>query len=147
MQGITVRRLEPEDRAQVVAIIVEGLTDRWGTYSATMNPDLERFPESFNDSVILVASNATGPVGVGILRPSSESESEIVRMSVRRPLRGRGIAGAILYELLATARRCGIKAVRVETTATWSSAIAFYEKHGFRRTHVQGGDQHFRLQL
>ena len=147
MQSITVRSLQPEDCPLVVAIIIEGLAERWGAYDPAMNPDLGRFPESFKDSVILVASNTTGPVGVGILRPSTKGESEIVRMSVRRDLRGRGVAGTILSELLSTARKRGIKTVRVETTASWSSAVAFYEKHGFRRTHLQAGDQHFAYEL
>ncbi|WP_284620705.1 GNAT family N-acetyltransferase [Aquabacterium humicola] len=146
-RALTVRPMKADEHSQVVALIIEGLTERWGTYDAAKNLDLAQFPENFTDSLILVASNGGAPLGVGILRPSNNEESEIVRMSVRRELRRTGIAGKILAELLAAAHKNGTKTVRVETTATWRSAVAFYEKYGFCRTHMHEGDQHFALEL
>lgn len=146
-QAVNVRQMNADELAQVVALIIEGLTDRWGNYDPTKNPDLQRFAENYKDCLILVASNGGAPLGVGILRPGVNGEGEVVRMSVCRELRRTGIAGKILTELLAAARRGGFKVIRVETTATWLSAVAFYEKHGFCRSRVEGGDQHFSLEL
>ena len=145
--ALTVGRMQPGQSAHVVALIVEGLTERWGAYDPTMNPDLQRFPACFGDSVILVASRGGLPLGVGILRPAGLAEAEIVRMSVRREFRRTGIGTKILSELLGIAKMAGIRTIRLETTASWKSAASFYEKHGFLRTHVQDADQHFAVQL
>ncbi len=145
--AMKVRQINNDEFAHVVELIIEGLAERWGHYDPTKNPDLQFFTETYKNSLILVADNGNAPVGVGILRPSVNGASEIVRMSVRQGLRRRGIASKILTELIAAARKGGANAVRVETTATWRSAVAFYETHGFRRTHVQQGDQHFVIEL
>ena len=144
---VTVSVMKPEEHSLVLTLIIEGLRDRWGAYDPAKNPDLDAFPAHFQDSVILIARQDDCLVGTGILRPSTAGEAEIVRMSVRRDLRRMGIGARILSELLAIARRGGIKTVRLETTATWESAVAFYEKHGFRRTHITAGDRHFALEL
>jgi ribosomal protein S18 acetylase RimI-like enzyme len=42
--------------------------------------------------------------------------------------------------LLEHARAVGAHEVVLETTSSWASAIHFYAKHGFVRTHEQGGN-------
>ncbi len=53
--------------------------------------------------------------------------------------------------LVGVARRNGWKAVVLETTATWTDAVRFYERFGFELTHYEDGafgrDAYFRLEL
>jgi GNAT superfamily N-acetyltransferase len=105
---VTVSVMKPEEHSLVLTLIIEGLRDRWGAYDPAKNPDRDAFPSHFPDAVIVVARQDDCPVGVGILRPSSAGEVEIVRMSVGRDLRRMGIGARILNELLAIARRDGI---------------------------------------
>ncbi len=49
--------------------------------------------------------------------------------------------------LVRHARDLGAREVVLETTSTWHSAIAFYSKHGFCKTHELGGDCYFLLPL
>jgi ribosomal protein S18 acetylase RimI-like enzyme len=58
-----------------------------------------------------------------------------------------GVASRILTLLLEHARNSGVQEVVLETTSTWDSAIAFYTKHGFAKTHEQNGDTHFAYHL
>ncbi|MBL8525113.1 MAG: GNAT family N-acetyltransferase [Betaproteobacteria bacterium] len=140
--NVTLREIEPDDYQSVLALIVEGLTQRWGNYDPAMNPDLEKFPEQYIDSVILVAEERNELLAVGILRQIGHEEAEIVRMSVRRDVQRKSLGSRVLDGLLEAARMRKIRAVRLETTATWESAVSFYEKKGFRRTHARDGNQY-----
>ena len=86
-------------------------------------------------------------VGTGALLPRGEGAAEIVRMSVARDLRRRGVGRMILTRLVEQARRDGLRRVVLETTATWQEVIAFYLDCGFRITHTAAGDVYFALEL
>lgn len=129
----------------VLALIVAGLTERWGEYAPGANPDLDDFPACYAGSVILVAVQEGRLVGVGILRPLGPASAEIVRMSVAAARRREGVGSRILRELRDVAAARGLARISLETTASWDSAVRFYESRGFARTRVEGGDQHFEL--
>jgi putative acetyltransferase len=57
--------------------------------------------------------------------------AEVKRMYVRRDLRGRGIADAILAQLCAEALSAGLDLLRLETGAHSAAAIRFYRRSGF----------------
>lgn len=135
--------LKTEDTAAVRQLLIDGLTERWGAYEPRFNPDLEAFPEGSSGSLILVAKAAGAVVGTGTLRPVSLQRSEVVRMSTALTYRRSGVATAILRLLLDHARATGTKEVVLETTSSWASALAFYSKYGFTRTHEQDGNTHF----
>jgi predicted GNAT family N-acyltransferase len=64
-------------------------------------------------------------VGTGRLLP----DGHIGRMAVLKESRVRGVGGAILDQLVAEARRRGMKAV---VLSAQTHALGFYRKHGFR---------------
>jgi ribosomal protein S18 acetylase RimI-like enzyme len=129
----------------VLSLIVAGLTERWGKYSCDANPDLERFPRFYEQSIILVAVREVKLVGVGILHPVGSASAQIVRMSVARECRREGIGTHILRELLNVAAARDFTHISLETTASWESAVRFYESRGFVRTRVESDDQYFEL--
>ena len=62
-----------------------------------------------------------------------DDHAEVKRMYTRAPLRGRGVAKALLQRLEAEARAAGMPALRLETGAHQLEAIGLYERSGFRR--------------
>jgi ribosomal protein S18 acetylase RimI-like enzyme len=141
--SVVVAPLNAEDTAAVRQLLIDGLSERWGTYDPCFNPDLEAFPQSYLGSLILVAKTAGAVVGTGTLRSISPHRVEIARMSTAPSSRRTGVASAILKQLLEHARAVGAEEVVLETTSSWASAVGFYTKHGFARVREQGGDTHF----
>ena len=146
-----VARFRPEDQAEVRALILDGLEEHWGSIDPTLNPDLDDIGATYGHGTILVARIEGRIVGVGMLVPAGPGEGEVKRMSVAREHRRTGVAAALLRELVAIARQQGRRAVVLETTATWTDAVQFYESFGFVFTHDEvgpfGRDAHFRLDL
>ena len=135
--------LKTEDTSAVRQLLIAGLTERWGSYEASFNPDIEGFPGNYADPFVLVAKQAGVVVGTGTIRKTGASRAEIVRMSVAASSRRTGIGSLILSQLLEFARERAVQEVCLETTSSWSSAIQFYARHGFLKTHQQGDDLYF----
>jgi GNAT superfamily N-acetyltransferase len=144
---LDIRSFQREDQTAVRSLILDGLTERWGRWDPAKNPDLNDIASSYASGFFRVAVLDGRIVGSGALIPSAEGIAEIRRMSVARPFRGRGIGGAILNRLVEDARSAGCRKIILETTSTWTDAIAFYRKRGFRITHIKEGDTYFALEL
>jgi GNAT superfamily N-acetyltransferase len=143
--------IRPDDHDAVRALVLAGLADHWGQLLPGMNPDLDDLTGSYGHGRTLVVREGDLIVGTGTVVPVDPATAQIVRMSVDRSSRGTGIGGAIVDELLATARRWGAQRVVLETTSSWSNTIRFYERCGFSATHVVGdgptGDTWFERRL
>jgi ribosomal protein S18 acetylase RimI-like enzyme len=142
---VTVAPLNSADSSTVRKLLVAGLTERWGTYNAALNPDIEAFPGSYGDAVVMVAKQAGVVVGTGTLRIINAGQAEVVRMSVAAAARRAGVGSLILSNLLRLAQEQGAHEVILETTSSWSSAVKFYTRHGFVKTHEQDGNSYFCL--
>ena len=70
-----------------------------------------------------------GPSGGG----NGEGYGELKRMYVRPPLRGRGLGGRILAELVRIAKAGGLTRLILETGELQPEAIRLYRRGGFRR--------------
>ncbi|MBN2003797.1 MAG: GNAT family N-acetyltransferase [Anaerolineae bacterium] len=149
-----IRPFRPQDQEAAQRLILAGLEERWGVLDPTKNPDLDDITKIYGDDVFLTAwlqndetSEETTLVGTGALIREEETVARIVRMSVARSLRRQGIGRTLLEHLFAHARAAGYRRIVLETTSTWSDAIAFYERYGFRRIGEWDGDTHFTLDL
>jgi GNAT superfamily N-acetyltransferase len=145
--GVTVTLASPSEYGAVRALVVEGLGERWGSYDAARNPDLEAFGTYYGQAVVVVARTGERIVGCGVHKPENggEKTGRIVRMYVVRDMRRTGVGSGVLRFLLESAWSIGYTQVVLETTAAWTSAVAFYRAHGFAPTRVENGDQHFVL--
>lgn len=144
---LTVDLARPNEWAAVRALIIRGLTERWGSYESSCNPDLEAFGRCYADAVVVAAKEEGAIVGCGVLRKERDGVGRIVRMSVLGERQRRGIGSAVLCALLERAEEIGYHEVVLETTASWESAVSFYKGHGFIPTVIRDGDQHFRYPL
>ncbi len=129
----------------VKALIIEGLTQRWGNYDPSFNPDLEDFAKSYQHATVLVAKVGNLLIGCGVLAKETDTFGRIVRMSVCVHRQRTGVGRKILNSLLESAEVAGYREVLLETTSTWQFAVAFYTACGFAPIKVENGDQHFRL--
>ena len=82
-------------------------------------------------------------MGTGTLRPIGPGQAEVVRVSVASSSRRTGTGSQILNHLVRISREQSIKDISLETTSSWSSAVRFYTRHGFIKTHEQGNDSYF----
>jgi GNAT superfamily N-acetyltransferase len=140
MDDISLQPFCPSDQEEVKSLVLAGLVDHWGVLDPSKNPDLDDIAAAYAGATFLVARRDGRIVGTGALVPRGNGTAEIVRMSVTRDLRRRGLGRLILTRLVEQARRDGLHRVVLETTATWQEVIAFYLDYGFRITHKSGGD-------
>ncbi len=133
---------EPRDQMEVKQLILDGLAEHFGVLDPTKNSDLDDIATSYANATFLVARSQTERciVGCGALVPRSPQHGEIVRMSVRNTLRGQGIGTMVLNALCDAARAQGMSRIILETTETWSDAVAFYTRNQFRITHFLDGE-------
>ena len=76
-------------------------------------------------------------VGAAVVRWDDEAEIEL--LAVDKTHRGQGVGRAIVAATLEEARRRGVKRLLVGTGNFSLDNIAFYQKCGFRMSHVRRG--------
>jgi GNAT superfamily N-acetyltransferase len=140
-------RLRADEQQAARELILAGLAERWGHLDPDKNPDLDDLLGTYGEGLFLVARCGGQVIGTGAFRPHDAETVEIVRMSVHRHWRRRGIGRAILAALCREARQRGYRRAVLETTRTWHDAIAFYCACGFQPTHIASDDQYFLLDL
>jgi GNAT superfamily N-acetyltransferase len=144
---ISIRPFRSQDQHVARELILEGLGDHFGFIDKALNPDLDNIAETFAKDVFLCAWNGDELIGTGALIRESERVSRIVRMSVSKKMRRRGIGRMILSALVTASRERGDLKIVLETTETWHDVIAFYRNFGFALTHFKDGEANFEMGL
>ena len=127
--AITLLRTRSDDERflalhrQLTALLAELNGESDAFYAAQNRP--ETLP------IAVLAFDGEQPVGCGALRPHGEREVEIKRMFVAPSHRGRGIAAAVLDELLRIARELHYRRAVLETSRRLTSAVRLYQRAGF----------------
>ena len=147
--SLLIRSFEPRDQNGVRQLILVGLGEHFGWIDETCNPDLDDITANYIESghVFVVAEIDGEFVGAGALITEDENRGRIVRMSVKRAHRCKGIGRALVTHLLDVARQKGFTQVRVSTEHDWEEAIGIYEHFGFSERHRDDVDIHFSLAL
>ncbi|MCU1627697.1 MAG: family acetyltransferase [Pseudonocardia sp.] len=115
--------LRPAQRAELAV--------RYGTPDSEPGPA----PTAADTAVFLLARDVQGgAVGCGALRELGEGLGEVKRMYVVPERRRSGVAAALEAEALTW----GWTHLRVGTGTLQPDAIAFYERHGYRRIENYG---------
>ncbi|GIP37757.1 hypothetical protein J31TS4_10370 [Paenibacillus sp. J31TS4] len=138
---LRIENVSRETEAQVRALVLAGLEERFGWLDSTLNPDLEQLTETYRSqgAIFLVGLLEDRAVCCGAYVPLEQGTGRIVRMSVHRPYRRLGYAGRILAALEQTAAARGCRRLELKTLAHWSDAVGFYKKHGYVCEHESGG--------
>jgi len=98
---------------------------------------------------VLIAIEDGFPVGAGWYRLFREDapgygfvddQTPELAIAVVPSRRGRGVGDALLTALCERAQAEGHRALSLSVERSNSALVSFYEKHGFRRVHEDGGD-------
>lgn len=147
MEAIQLALFQCTDQVAVKQLVLDGLVEHWGLLDPTKNPGLDYIATTYAEATFLVARCGRKIVGCGALVPRCAQYGEIVRISVKKEFRGRGIGTMILNALCDAARTQGFERVILETTETWRGVVAFYLRNGFRITHYAQGDVYFECRM
>ena len=124
-------RASDADVLELVAALTAELAEGDYTPEQTFGYTPEQLASS---PVQLVGARVDGVlVGIAGLEPAADGTAELKRFYVRPHHRGRGIADALLQDLLAVAADRGVGIVRLETGDRQHAALRFYARHGFTR--------------
>lgn len=121
-EAFRIRLLRPEDRATLAGIEAEVFSDPWP--GAAFEPLLGPFAMGAEQDGRLIGF---------ILGRSAGDEGEVLNLAVAPDERRRGVAGALLDELLARLTDNGVHVVFLEVRESNHGALAFYEKAGFEQ--------------
>lgn len=132
-QNIVIRPFAPADQQTVHALVNAGLGEHFGHVDPRYNPDLDDIAASYpgKGHVFVVATLDGAIVGTGALVFAEARQGRLVRMSVAPERRGKGVGRALVYHLIAIARRCGLERLNVETNRDWEDAKGLYRACGF----------------
>ncbi len=145
-----IRPFTTGDQEAARALILTGLGEHWGFIDETLNPDLDdiagHYPPKTADFYVVEDEGGEIIGTAGLIREDGET-GRIVRMSVARTARGRGIGKRLVAELESAARARGYRRLVCETTHDWTDAIALYLSTGFTEVGVWNDDRHFEKTL
>ncbi len=148
--AFTIRPFRAADQAEARALILTGLGEHWGWIDETLNPDVDDIAEHYapERADFYVVEDANGAlIGTGGLIQEDAETGRIVRMSVAKDARGRGIGKRLVAQLESAARARGYRRLVCETTEGWTDAIALYIATGFTDIGAWDGDRHFEKRL
>jgi GNAT superfamily N-acetyltransferase len=137
----------PTHQSEARNLILKGLGEHWGWIDEEINTDLEDIAASYSAGHFVLGWLDDVLVATGALIPESETSMRVVRMSVDREYRRRGIATGILDHLITLARRSGVTSLVLETNEPWVGVVRFYREYGFQITAQGDGNVHLALDL
>ena len=138
IQGIQIRRMEPEDADEAFSLLQEYFT----VIGVVLREDRKAFTkEYFGDGkgfwTAQVDDELAGCIGLRRLPLKDQSDqeltdcAEIKRMYVREKFRGQGIAQRLLETAEQFARNAGYCWIYLDTTNEMKAAAKLYERNGF----------------
>lgn len=141
-----IRPFTLSDQVAARALILTGLGEHWGHIDETLNPDVDDIGQHYPTETcdFYVVEDVDGAIigTAGLMREDRET-GRIVRMSVAKAARGRGIGKRLVACLESAARVRGYRRLVCETTHDWTDAIALYSATGFTELGVWDDDRHF----
>ena len=134
MSVVTVRDFRPSD-AEAFRDLNLAWVEQYFTVEAEDRAQLEDPQTHILDQggAILIADLADAPVGtVGLVPGHQEGVLELIKMSARSDVKGRGIGRALMDAAIEKARFMGATKIWLETNTVLAAALALYRKSGFR---------------
>ncbi|MDS0260175.1 GNAT family N-acetyltransferase [Haloarcula sp. S1CR25-12] len=139
MGDLTVRRYDPADADTVWDLHERALRDAGGYDEAFAHrdTDLRDVTGAYLDAggEFLVGERSGEVVAMGAFQPHDTDDGAVVlrRMRVAPAHQRAGHGTRLLHELEARARKRGFERAELDTTPAQTTAVAFYEHHGYER--------------
>lgn len=154
---ITIEHVNEQTAPSARQIILDGLEEHFGSLNPSFNEDLMDICKSYNPNHFFIAMVQDGTsiepniVATGALVHEksimNEKYGRIVRMSVQKSWRRKGVGTSMLQHLCQVARELGMHCLVLETNLDWFDAIGFYKRFGFEETHRDEESTHMKLKL
>jgi len=130
---------------EATAVRVEDLTDRDLAWAAeVLERDLGGRRQARRGELIdvldgdgLVAWGGDTPIGLLTSRPDGPGRIELAALVAVE--RDSGVGSALVEALIARAKAAGVREIRVTTTNDNVTALAFYQRRGFRLAELRAG--------
>ncbi|WP_214480597.1 GNAT family N-acetyltransferase [Bacillus sp. SM2101] len=147
--NLTIKKLTRKHENEAKEMILDGLAERFGFLDRSLNPDLTNIIEAYTNvgSVFLIGCYENFLCCTGALIKENEETCRIVRMSVHKSYRGRGLARKMINELEGYARQFGYKKIVLETDNDWISAMNLYKSSNYMIEYIEEGCTHFYKRL
>ncbi|HEY0750510.1 MAG TPA: GNAT family N-acetyltransferase [Chitinophagaceae bacterium] len=155
LEEISIRTIEKHDNEALAKVVRDTLAEfganRPGTvyYDETTDHLFEVFQTP--RSIYYVAEYMGELVGGGGIYPSDgldEDTCELVKMYLRKKVRGIGLGKHLIEKCIDFARQAGYKQIYIETMPELKQALKTYEKFGFEYIdHPMGNTGHFGCDL
>lgn len=133
MSVVTVRDFRPSD-AEAFRDLNLAWVEQYFTVEAEDRAQLEDPQTHILDQggAILIADLDDIPVGtVGLVPGHQDGVLELIKMSARSDVKGRGIGRALMDAAIEKARVMGATKIWLETNTVLAAALALYRKSGF----------------
>ena len=155
MSDVVIRSVEARDVPGVVALVKVVLAEfgiAFGEGSAT-DQALFELPGVYTDAggAFWVADKDGAIIGSCGVYPLGDGSFELRKMYLGGASRGLGLGARLLSAAIAFVKDAGASALVLDTTKEMTTAIGFYERHGFVRddAQIRGSrcDRGYRLEL
>jgi putative acetyltransferase len=144
---MVIREIRKEDNAAIADIVREVMTEFGADPKTTVlgDPSLNTMFENYQEPraayyVLEEEDSIVGGAGIKQLDGSGENICELQRMFLLPAARGKGYGKALMSLCIDQARTYGYDQIYLESLKQMHSAIALYEKTGFRRINVPAGN-------
>ena len=127
MPAIVLQTAQDAEAEILVALLEDALSSEPTRRAMLADPNLTSYTAYHNSEI----------AGAAVVRWGGESEIELLAVDAAR--RGQGIGRAIVAALLEEAQRRGVQRLLVGTGNFSLDNIAFYQKCGFRMSHIRRG--------
>jgi N-acetylglutamate synthase-like GNAT family acetyltransferase len=146
--NLRIRPFNAEDQSAARRVVLQGLGEHFGVIDESLNPDLEDIQTSFIAAghEFQVAEYDGNIVGTAGLR-FEPGRARIIRMSVDKKYRKKGIATALLKRCIEVAKARGYAEIFALTEPHWPDAVGLYTSLGFKPYDRDEIDIHLRLQF
>lgn len=138
MSDVNIRKAQPADLPGVRQCLLEAFEPYRPDYTAQMFdntvPSVAGLEERASTMTIWVATASDRIVGTIAAGATDSPTGHLRGMAVASTFHGRGVAAELLRTAEAELRSLGCATVTLDTTAPLHRAMAFYEKHGYRRS-------------
>jgi len=147
---MNIRKIEEKDNPLIARIVKEAMEEFGADPKTTVlgDPSLHTMYQNYQEPrsvyfVVEVNGTVIGGCGLKHLDGSTENICELQRMFFTQEARGKGIGKKILEICVKEARNFNYKQMYIESLSNMHSAIALYEKSGFKRIpHALGKTGH-----